>query len=91
MEESIIVITGSVIVKEETREVGANGFKKRLLVVQTAGQYPQSLPIDFVQDKTALLDAIQVGQNVKVNVNLRGSKSKSGEQWFPSIQGWKIE
>ena len=91
MEESIIVITGSVIVKEETREVGANGFKKRMLVVQTFGQHSQTIPIDFVQDKTALLDGIQLGQNVKVNVNLRGSKSKTGEQYFPSIQGWKIE
>ena len=68
-------ITGKVVLIGQTESVGQNGFTKRLLVVETAEQYPQKLPIDFVKDKTSLLNNIQVGQEVKVQINLRGSES----------------
>lgn len=82
-------ITGKVVIIGQTESVGQNGFTKRLLVVETNEQYPQKLPIDFVKDKTALLDNISVGQDVKVQINLRGSESNG--RWFSQIQGWKIE
>ena len=82
-------ITGKVVVIGQTESVGQNGFTKRLVVVETNEQYPQKLPIDFVKDKTALLDRISVGQEVKVQINLRGSESNG--RWFSQIQGWKIE
>lgn len=82
-------ITGKVVVIGQTESVGQNGFTKRLVVVETNEQYPQKLPIDFVKDKTALLDHISVGQEVKVQINLRGSESNG--RWFSQIQGWKIE
>ncbi len=82
-------ITGKVVLVGQTESVGQNGFTKRLLVVETAEQYPQKLPIDFVKDKTSLLDNLQVGQEVKVQINLRGSESNG--RWFSQIQGWKIE
>lgn len=82
-------ITGKVVVIGQTESVGQNGFTKRLVVVETNEQYPQKLPIDFVKDKTVLLDDISVGQEVKVQINLRGSESNG--RWFSQIQGWKIE
>ncbi len=82
-------VTGKVVVIGQTESVGQNGFTKRLVVVETNEQYPQKLPIDFVKDKTALLDHVSVGQEVKVQINLRGSESNG--RWFSQIQGWKIE
>lgn len=81
-------ITGTVVLVGQTESVGQNGFTKRLLVVQNEDQYPQKLPIDFVKDKTSLLDDIQVGQKVTVSINLRGSESNG--RWFAQIQGWKV-
>lgn len=81
-------ITGTVVLVGQTESVGQNGFTKRLLVVQNEDQYPQKLPIDFVKDKTSLLDNIQVGQKVTVSINLRGSESNG--RWFAQIQGWKV-
>ncbi len=78
----------------ETKEFGANGFRKRELVITTQEQYPQFVPIEFVQDKVSLLDVLQVGQEVKVSVNIRGREwiSPEGEaRYFVSLQGWKIE
>lgn len=82
-------ITGKVAFIGQTESVGQNGFTKRLLVVETAEQYPQKLPIDFVKDKTSLLDNFNVGQNVKVQINLRGSESNG--RWYLQAQGWKLE
>lgn len=82
-------VAGKVVVRKETEEVGANGFTKRTLVIETDGQYPKKLAIDFVKEKTALLDAIQIGQEVKVQINL--SSNESNGKWFSQIQGWKVE
>jgi hypothetical protein len=82
-------LAGKVILIGQTESVGQNGFTKRLIVIETAEQYPQKLPIDFVKEKTSLLDNFSIGQNVKVQINLRGSESNG--RWFSQIQGWKIE
>jgi translation initiation factor IF-3 len=78
----------------ETQTVGAKGFRKRELVVTTEEQYPQHLSIDFVQDKTELLNTFQVGHSVKVGINLRGREWENPEgeiKHFNSIQGWRID
>lgn len=87
-------IQGKIKLIGETQEIGSNGFRKRELVVTTEEQYPQHLSVDFVQDKTELLNNFQVGQQVKVGINLRGREwvSPQGEtKHFNSIQGWRID
>ena len=87
-------IQGIVKLVGTTQTFGSNGFRKRELVVTTQEQYPQHLMIEFVQDKTDLLNSISVGQSVKVSINLRGREwvNPQGEtKYFNSIQGWRIE
>ena len=87
-------IQGKIKLIGEIQTVGSNGFRKRELVVTTEEQYPQHLSVDFVQDKTELLNNFQVGQQVKVGINLRGREwiSPQGEtKHFNSIQGWRID
>jgi hypothetical protein len=87
-------VQGSIKVIGEVQEISAT-FKKRELVVTTDEQYPQTISIEFVQDKTDLLNSFEVGQNVKVNINLRGREWKNPQtkeiKYFNSIQGWRIE
>lgn len=87
-------VQGKIKVIGQTQEFGSNGFKKREVVITTEEQYPQFINIEFVQDKCSLLDSYQVGQEVKVGINLRGREwvSPQGEtKYFNSIQGWRIE
>lgn len=87
-------VQGKVKMVGETQTVGSGGFRKRELVVTTDEQYPQHILIEFVQDKTDLLNNYQVGQDVKVNINLRGREwvNPQGEtKYFNAIQGWRIE
>jgi len=76
-----------------TQQISAS-FKKREIVVTTEEQYPQHISIEFVQDKTDLLDSIQEGEKVNIGINLRGREwtSPQGEvKYFNTIQGWRIE
>ena len=74
--------------------IGQNGFEKRDLVVTTEEQYPQTIIIQFTQQRCDLLNNLQVGQNVKVYINIRGREwtNQQGEiKYFNTIEGWKIE
>jgi hypothetical protein len=83
-------VSGKIIVLNETETVGAAGtFKKRLVVIATDEQYSQSVGIDFVQDKTTILDKYKVGDEVKVHVNIRGQEYKG--KYYVSLNGWRIE
>ena len=87
-------IQGRIKMIDETKTYGNNGFRKREVVVTTEEQYPQHILVEFVQDKTDLLNTYQVGQLVKISINLRGREwvNPQGEtKYFNSIQGWRIE
>lgn len=72
----------------------SSGFQKRELVITTEEQYPQPISIEFLQEKTSLLDNYSEGAKVKISINLRGREwtSPQGEvKYFNSITGWKLE
>lgn len=82
-------IQGKLIVINETETIGAKGFKKRLAVIQTDEQYPQTIPVEFTQDKTSLLNNFKLDDFVKIGINLRGAEWKG--RYFANINGWKID
>ncbi|MEK9560168.1 MAG: DUF3127 domain-containing protein, partial [Flavobacteriaceae bacterium] len=87
-------LQGSIKLIGETKTYGANGFRKREIVVTTEEQYPQDLLVEFIQDKCDLLSQFSLGQKVTVGINLKGREwtSPQGEvKYFNSIQGWRIE
>jgi len=87
-------IQGTIKKIDETKTFGNNGFRKREVVVTTEEQYPQHILVEFVQDKTDLLNSYSVGQAVKISINIRGREwtNPQGEvKYFNSIQGWRIE
>ena len=87
-------LQGKIKIIEETKTYGNNGFRKRGMVITTEEQYPQHIMIEFVQDKTDLLNSYQVGMNVKVSINVGGREwvNPQGEtKYFNSITGWRIE
>ena len=68
-------------------------FKKREFVVTTNEQYPQDVLLEFTQDKCDELNKANIGQEVKVEFNLRGRKwvNPDGEsKYFNTLQAWRI-
>ena len=85
----IIEIKGTVHEVMETQTF-ESGFQKRVLVIKTEDEkYPQTIPVEFVKDKTSLLDGLQRGQAVIACVNLRGNEYNG--KYYCNITGWKLE
>jgi hypothetical protein len=81
-------LQGQIILIGQTEKFGAKEFKKRQLVIKTDSQYPQSIPIDFTQDKCSALDNYSVGDFVTVHINVQGSEWQG--KYFVNLNAWKI-
>jgi len=87
-------IQGVIKMIDETKSFGSNGFRKREVVITSEEQYPQHILVEFTQDKCDLMNNYQVGEAVKVAINIRGREwvNPQGEtKYFNSIQAWRIE
>jgi len=93
-----IEIKGNVHFVGTTVEV-TEKFKKREIVVHVPDernpQYDDYITVQFSNAKTADLDLIRIGDEVKIQSALRGKQyadKKTGEiKYFNSVDGWKIE
>lgn len=81
-------ISGKIKVIGE-HQVFDSGFSKVQLVITSDEQYPSDIPIDFLKDKGDLLQNFNVGDSVKVSINIRGSEYNG--KHYVSLNGWKIE
>lgn len=66
-----------------------SGFTKRQIVITTNEQYSQDISIDFLKDKTEILNSYKVGQDVKISINIRGNEYNG--KHYVNLQGWRIE
>lgn len=87
-------ISGKLIVKKKDQEVSAS-FKKREFVIETNNdQYPQEIQLELHQDRVDLIDAIELGTEIKCSINIRGKKYTpplGEDKWFNTIVCWKVE
>lgn len=54
---------------------------------------PQQILVEFTQAKISLLDRISVGDEVQIQIDIRGrewSSPRGDVKYFVSIQGWQI-
>lgn len=80
--------TGTIKVINEAQQI-SDKFKKREFVLTIGDTYPQYVPMQFTQDKCELLNNYQVGDQVKVNYNLRGREHQG--KYYCNIEAWRIE
>jgi len=68
-------ISGIVHLIEETKTYGANGFRKRLVVLEKDnGRFTNYIPIDFLKDSCDTVDEMNVGDEVEIKYSLSGRK-----------------
>lgn len=92
-------LEGKLIEKFNTQEISAT-FKKREFVIEHARDINGTIYSDFIkmqltQDKVDLLNDLQLGANIKVTFNIRGSKYNkkdgSGLGYITNLDAWRIE
>jgi hypothetical protein len=89
-----IPFVGTVIEVFEEVKVSER-FRKRLikLDIDEDTEYPQRIVIEFVNDKTSLLNKYSAGDKVTVDTNVRGKDfEKEGKvSNFTKLNGWRIK
>jgi hypothetical protein len=87
-------VTGQLKVKNDTQKV-SDKFQKRDFVLATdlSTPYPQFVTFQVTQDKCAVLDEYNVGDEIKVHFNLRGREwnGADGVKYFNTLEAWRIE
>lgn len=90
-------LTGNLLLKYDTVQ-RTEKFAVREFVVETVKQIKDKTFREYVKfqatnERTSVVDNINIGDEVKVQFNLRGSKwEKDGKtSYFTNLDAWKIE
>ena len=90
-------LTGKLIAKYDTIQ-RSETFKTREFVVEKTDDINGRIISNFVkfqsvQDKTSIIDKINVGEEVKVHFNIKGSKwEKDGKtNYITNLDAWRVE
>jgi len=81
-------LTGKIKLIQDPKTFDSGFTKREMVVIVEDGKYPQEINIEFVQDKVALLDTLEPGQEVTVSFDIRGREYNG--RYFNNLQGWKI-
>lgn len=86
-------ITGTLKLINEIQVISEK-FSKRTAVIETAGDYPQPIEVEFINDKCDLLNNFFGGEQVEAKYNLRGREYTNKEnvtRYYNTIQVWDIK
>lgn len=72
----------------ETKEF-KSGFKKREFVIDTGGDYPQSIKMEVVKDNIDKLDTLPIGSDVECKIDIRGRLYEGN--YYNNILAWAID
>lgn len=90
-------LSGKLLIKFDTTQ-RTESFKTREFVVEKSEDINGKLITNYikfqcVQDRTGIIDRVNVGDEIKVHFNIRGSKwEKDGRvSYFNNLDAWRIE
>ena len=82
-------LTGKIKLIQDPKTFDSGFTKREMVVIVEDGKYPQEINLEFFQDKVALLEPLQPGQEVTVSFDIRGREYNG--RYFNNLQGWKVE
>jgi len=83
-------ITGTLVKKYEVETKGES-FRVRDFVIKAndGGQYDNFVKFQTTQDRTAIIDDFNEGDELKVHFDLRGRQWQ--EKYFTNLNAWRVE
>jgi single-strand DNA-binding protein len=87
-------VTGKLRTIFDTKQVSERFTKREFVLELIDGKYPQTVLFQCTGDRCGVLDQFQVGDEVRVEFNLRGREWKSPQgdvKYFNSLDVWRIE
>lgn len=81
-------------IKQIGQQVTFGKTQKKSLILTTEDKYPQTLEIEFLNDKINVLQGYDEGEKVEIGINIRcreWTSPKNEVKYFTSLSGWKID
>ena len=85
-------ITGTIVRLFQAQQITEKFKSRKVWVRENVEQYPNTFEVEFTNDNCAKLDAFTEGQQVTIDVNLRGRYWQKNEREgvVTTLNGWKI-
>ena len=86
-------ITGTLKIKKDTIQVSESFSKREFVLTVVDGAFSNDILIQLTKDKVTLINDINIGDMLEVEVNLTGKcwvKPQGEEKYFNSLICWKI-
>jgi single-strand DNA-binding protein len=82
-------VKGLIKVIGETVQVTEKFSKREVVITVEDGKFPQYISLQATGERTYILDACKVGDEVEASFNLKGREWQ--DKHFNSLELWKIE
>ncbi|MEN9303232.1 MAG: hypothetical protein RL264_1661 [Bacteroidota bacterium] len=85
---------GTVKLINPTQQVSEKFSKRDFVISDNTSMYPQHIQFQMTQDKCALLDTVQVNDEVEVSFYLRGREWQSPQgdiRYFNTLDAFRVE
>lgn len=85
-------ITGTIVRLFQAQQITEKFKSRKVWVRENVDNYPNTFEVEFTNDNCAKLDAVAEGQQVTIDVNLRGRywQKNDREGVVTTLNGWKI-
>jgi len=86
-------LNGTLKIKKDTIQVSESFSKREFVLTVVDGAFSNDILIQLVKDKVTLINDINIGDMLEVEVNLAGKcwvNPEGVEKYFNSLSAWKI-
>ena len=82
-------IKGKLHKKFDTQQKTETFQAREFVIMIQSGNYPEYIKFQLTQDRCALVDAYEEGQEINVHFDLRGREWN--EKYFTNLNAWRVE
>jgi len=81
-----------ILIQRGNTETKGEAFRVRDFAIKTVeGNYEQFVKFQCVQDRTAIVDGLKKGDEIKVFFDIRGRMYGDDEKIYTNLNAWKVE
>lgn len=88
-----MTVKGILHAKGETQQITPK-FSKREFAIKTDNEkYPQFIGIQLINEKCAILDQWEIGDEIEANINLRGRQWETPDgkiKYINTLEAWRL-
>jgi single-strand DNA-binding protein len=82
-------ISGKLIKIYDENQINASFKKREFVIEKTENNFTDYIKFQLVQDKTDIISAFKLGDEITVDFNIKGNQWK--DSYFVNLQAWRIK